>query len=88
MNNAVYRNTSENLRRRIDLKLVNNEKNYLKYTLKPRYMWHKLFDNSLVMIRKSNVSLKHNKPAYIRMCKIWNWVKVLKYEFNYDYINK
>ena len=52
MNNAAYRNTIENLRKRIDLKLVNNEKNYLKCTLQPSYMWHKIFDNSLVMIRK------------------------------------
>ena len=66
MNNAAYRNTIENLRKRIDLKLVNNEKNYLKCTLKPSYMWHKIFDNSL--IRKSNASLKHNKPVYIGMC--------------------
>ena len=31
-------------------------------------MWQKIFDNSLVMMRKSNVSLKHNKPAYTGMC--------------------
>ena len=34
MNNAIYRKTMENLRNRIDLKLVNNEKDYLKCTLK------------------------------------------------------
>ena len=30
MNNAVYRKIMENLRNRIDLKLVSNKKDYLK----------------------------------------------------------
>ena len=48
-------------------------------------MSQKLFDNDLVAIRKSKVSLKLNKPAYIGMC-ILELSKVLMYEFNYDYI--
>ena len=48
-------------------------------------MSHKIFDNNLVAIRKSKVSLKLNKPAYIGMC-ILELSKVLMYEFHYDYI--
>ena len=58
----------ENLRNKNDVKLVNNEKYYLKCTSKPSYMSHKLFDNNLVAIRKSKLALKLNKPAYIEMC--------------------
>ena len=58
----------ENFRKRIDVKLVNNQNDYLKCTSKPNYMSHKIFDNNLVAIRKSKVALKLNKPAYIRMC--------------------
>ena len=36
-------------------------------------------------IRKSKVTLKLNKPAYVGMC-ILDLSKVLKYEFRYDYI--
>ena len=68
MNNAVYRKTMENLRNLIDVKLVNNEKDYLKCTSKPSYMSHKIFDNNLVAIGKSKVSLKLNKPAYVIIC--------------------
>ena len=75
----------ENLRNRIDVKLVNNEKDYLKITSKPSYISHKIFDNNLVAIRKSKVSLKLNKPAYIEMC-ILKLSKVLMYELHYDYI--
>ena len=48
MNNATYGKTMENLRNRIDLKLVNNEKDYSKCTSKPSYMSHKIFNNNLV----------------------------------------
>ena len=76
----------EYLRNRINVKLVNNEKNYLKCTSKPSYMLHKIFDNNLVKIRKSNFALKLNKPAYIKML-ILELNNILMYEFHYDYLN-
>ena len=75
----------ENLRARIDIKLVNNEKDYLKCTAKPNYMSHKIFDNNLVAICKSKLTLKLNKPAYIGMC-ILELSKVLMNELHYEHI--
>ena len=57
-----------NLRNRINVRLVNNEKDYLKCTSESNYMSHKIFDQDLVAIRKSKVTLKLNKSAYIGMC--------------------
>ena len=37
MINVVYGKARENLRKRIHVKLVSNEKDYLKWTLKPSY---------------------------------------------------
>ena len=85
MNNDVYGTTMENIRNRIDVKLVSNKKDYLKWTSKPSYMSHKIFDNDLVAIRKNKVTLTLNKPAYIGMC-ILELSKVLMYEFHYDCI--
>ena len=85
MNNAICEKTIENLRNSINVKLVNNEKDYLKCISKPSYMSHKIFDNNLVAIRKSKVALKMNKPAYIGMC-IMELSRVLMFEFHYDYI--
>ena len=69
----------KNLRNRINLRPVNNEKYYLKWTSKPSYMSHKLFDNNLVVIRKTKATLKLNKPAYTGMC-ILELSKVLIYD--------
>ena len=67
MNNAAYGKTMENLRNRIDAKLIRNKKDYLKWAFKPSYMLHKIFDNNLITIRKNKVTLALNKPAYTGM---------------------
>ena len=69
----------ENLINRIDVKHVNNKKYYLKWTSKPSYMSHKIFDNDLVAILKNKITLTLNKPAYIGMC-------ILELSNDYDYI--
>ena len=56
MNNAIYGKTMDNLKNRIDIKLLKNEKDYLKCTSKPSYMSHKIFDNNLVVIHKSKLA--------------------------------
>ena len=63
INNAVYGKTLENLRKRIDVKLVSN-----KWASKPSYISHNIFDNDLVTISKSKVTLTLNKLAYIGVC--------------------
>ena len=87
MNNAIYEKCNEKCkkRNRVNVKLINNEKEYLKCTSKPSNMWDKIFDNNLVAIRKSKLALKFQKPAYTGMY-ILALSKVLMYEFHYDYI--
>ena len=75
----------EKLRNIINVKLVSNQKDYLKCTSKPNHMSHKIFRNSLVAIHKNKVTLMLNKPAYIGVC-ILELSKVLMHEFHYDYI--
>ena len=75
----------ENLRNMIDVRLVSNKKDYLKWTSKPSYMSHKIFDNDLVAIHKGKVTLMLNKTACVGM-SILELSKVLMYEFHYDYI--
>ena len=85
MNNVVYGKVVKNCRNRIDVKLVSNKKDYLKWTSKQSHMTHKIFDNDLVAIHKSKVTLSLNKPAYVGIF-ILDLIKVLMYQFHYDYI--
>ena len=60
----------ENLRSIIDVILVSNKKDYLKWTSKPSYMSQKMFGDNLVVICKSKVTLTPNKTAYVGMCAL------------------
>ena len=85
MNNAVDEKTVENLGNRINIRLVKNEKDYLKWTSKPSYMSHKIFHNDLVTICKRNVTLTVNKPTYVGKC-IFELSKELMCAFHFDHI--
>ena len=77
--------TMENFKNGIDVKLVSKKKDYMKWTSKSSYMSQKIFDNDLVAIHKSKVTLTLNKPAYIGKYNL-ELNKLLMYKFHYDYI--
>ena len=52
MNNAAYGKTMKKLRKRMNVKLVSNKKDYSKWASKPSHISHKVFDSDLVAIRK------------------------------------
>ena len=47
---SVYEKTMENLRKRINVRLVNNEKDFLKYTSRPTYIGYKKFGKDYAAI--------------------------------------
>ena len=61
----LYMAKNRSVRNRIYIKLVSNKNDYLKWASKPSYMPHKIFDNDLVTIRKSNVILTLNKRVCV-----------------------
>ena len=54
MINSVYEKTMENLRKRINVRFANNKKDFLKYTSKPTYVTHKLFNKKFALFMKLN----------------------------------
>ena len=85
MNNATFGKTMENLRKRVDVRLVTNEKKLLKLTSKPTYVSSKIFNENLVAVHKIKEILTLNRPAYVGMC-ILDLSKTLMYDFHYNYI--
>ena len=62
---SVYGKTMESLRKRINVKLVNNEKDFLKYTNRPTYVTHKIFGKNYATIHEIKPVLILNKPIYV-----------------------
>ena len=75
MNKVVHDKTMENLRNKIDVKLVSNQKDYMKWTSKPSYMSQNIFDNDSVAIRKNKVILTLNKPV-LDLSKVLSFIMV------------
>ncbi|XP_068707630.1 uncharacterized protein [Montipora foliosa] len=87
MNNAVYGKCCENLRKRIDVRLVTDEKKLLKMAAKPTYVSSKIFNENLVAVHKIKETLTLNRPVYVGMC-ILDLSKTLMYDFHYNYIKQ
>ena len=87
MINSVYGKTMENLRKRINVRLVNNEKDFLKYTSRPTYITHKIFGKDYAAIHEIKPILILNKPTCIGFT-VLDLSKWLMYDFHYNFIKK
>ena len=87
MINSVYGKTMENLRKRINVRFVNNKKDFLKYTSKPTYVTHKLFDKDYAAIHEIKPVLVLNKPIHVGFT-VLDLSKWKMYDFHYNFIKK
>ena len=87
MNNSVFGKTMENIRKRVDVRLITDEKKLLKMASKPTYVSSKIFNENLVAVHKIKETLTLNRPAYVGMC-ILDLSKTLMYDFHYKYIKE
>ena len=87
MNNSVFGKTMENIRKRVDVRLITDEKKLLKMASKPTYVSSKIFNENLVAVHKIKETLTLNRPAYVGMC-ILDLSKTLMYYFHYNYIKE
>ena len=85
--NSVYGKTMENLRKRISVKLMNNEKDYLKHATKPTFISQKIFDKNFAAIHEIRPVLTLNKPIYVGFT-VLELSKWLMYDFHYNFIKK
>ena len=85
MNNSVFGKTMENLRKRVDVKLVRkSEENKLrKLIAQPSFARHKIFDNDLAALHMYKSRLYLNRPVYVGMA-ILELSKLKIYDFHYN----
>ena len=87
MIHSVYGKAMENLQKRTNIGLVNNEKDFLKYTSRPIHITHKIFDKNYAAIHKIIPVLMLNKPIYVGFT-VLELSKWLIYDFHYNFIKK
>ena len=85
MNNSVFGKTMENIRNRVDIRLVTRVSQAKRLTCKPNYQHHTIFSKNLAAVHMKKVSLKFDKPVYLGM-SILDLSKTLMYDFHYNYI--
>jgi hypothetical protein len=87
MNNSIYGKTMENLRKRVDVKLVSSESDLLKATASPCFQSHRIMNENLIVVKRIKEVLTLNKPCYVGM-SILDLSKTLMYDFHYNVIKK
>ncbi len=93
MNNSVFGKTMENLRKRVDIKIVrtngnDKEKEQIrKIIAKPNYNRAVIFSEDLSALHVHKTRLKLNKPVYVGMC-VLDLSKHLMYNWYYNKLKK
>ena len=77
----------ENIRNRVDIRLVNNEEQAEKLSAKPNFHHCNIFCEDLVAIHMKKTRLVFDKLVYLGMC-ILDLSKTLMYDFYHNYIRQ
>ena len=77
----------ENIRKRFNVKLINDQKTFLKCVNKPNVVSQKIFNKNFVAVHCVKTVLTLNKPIYVGFC-VLELSKLLMYQFHYDYVLK
>jgi len=67
MNNSVFGKTMENIRNRVNIRLVNNQKSLKKCAAKANFDHCTVFSENLVAVHMKKTELVFNKPVYLGM---------------------
>ena len=87
MISSVYGKTMGNLRKRINVRLVNNEKDFLKHTSKPTYITRKIFRKDYAAIHEIKPVLILHKLIYVGFTFL-DLGKLKMYDFHYNFFKK
>ena len=83
--NSVFGKCCEQVKNRVDIKLVNDRKKALKLVAKPTYKQHTIYSEDLVGVQIRLSEVKLDKPSYVGVA-ILDISKILLYEFFNDFV--
>ena len=87
MINSVYGKAMKNLPKRINVRLINNAEDFLKYTSKPTYITHNISSKDYTDIHEVKPVLILNKPIYVGFT-VLDLSKWKRHDFHYNFIKK
>ena len=85
MNNSVFGKTMENVRNRVNVKLVTSERALGKLAKKANFKSAQIFSENLIAVHMEKTKVKLNKPIQVGM-SILDLSKTFMYGFHYDYV--
>ena len=77
----------ENMRKRIKIRIIKTEKDFIKYASRPTYINHNIFGKRLVAIHEKKELLTLNKPIYVG-CIVLELSKLEMYKFHANFMKK
>ena len=83
MNNSVFGQTIENIRKHRNINLVTTEEKYLCTVMKPNFKSGIQFDENLMGCELGKIKVVMKKPVYLGQV-ILDLSKIIMYEFHYD----
>ena len=87
MNNSVFGKTTENLRNRQKVDLVDQSESFRKVESQPTFNSFTIFHYYLVAVKRLKSELFLNRPIYTGLC-VLDLSKVLMYDFHYNYVKQ
>ena len=85
MINSVFVKTLENIRNRVDIRLITSDKVAQKLAANPNYDCCTIFDENIIAVHMKKTRLYFNKLVYLGM-SILDLSKSLMHDFHYNYI--
>ena len=87
LNNSIFGKTCENLRKRMDIKLVTKPEKLQKLMNKPNFKTSKKISENLYSVDMAKTNLIYDRPIIVGF-SVLELSKVLMYDFHYNVIKK